>query len=192
MSLYLLRRFLSEGEDKRYVRMTKGKTGLARHFFTLWFVFGFQTLLMVVIGSPVVRTIIGEPAGLDTLAYVGIGLWTVGAFFEWVGDWQLAQFKKDPANEGQVMDKGLWGWTRHPNYFGDACIWWGLWMISGDLYTIFAPIIMTYLLANWSGKPLLEAGLKKRRPGYVDYIERTSGFIPMPPKRKAPAPAAEG
>ena len=191
LSVYLLNRFLKDGEDKRYVRMTAGKEGISRHIFTLWFVFGLQSVLIMLIGLPVVRTILGEPQPLDVLAFIGIGLWALGAFFEWVGDWQLSRFKADPANEGKVMDKGLWAWTRHPNYFGDACLWWGLWFISGDIYTVWAPALMTFLLMKWSGVPLLEKGLKKRRPEYADYIARTSGFIPMPPKKAPIADAAE-
>ncbi len=179
---YLLRRFLAEGEDRRYIRMTKGKEGLARHMFTLWFVFGLQGVLMLIISAPVIAALAAPVQGLDIFAYLGIALWGVGAFFEWVGDWQLARFKANPANEGKVLDTGLWAWTRHPNYFGDTCVWWGIWLVGHDLTVIFAPIAMTVILMKWSGVPLLEAGLKKRRPGYQAYIDRTSSFFPKPPK----------
>lgn len=181
---YLLRRFLDEGEDKRYVRMTKGKEGFQRHFFTLWFVFGLQGALMLLISAPVFAAL-AHPveAPLSMLSYAGIALFAVGAFFEWIGDWQLSRFKADPANEGKVLDTGLWAWTRHPNYFGDTCIWWGIWLVSHDLTVIWAPALMTFLLMKWSGVPLLEAGLKKRRPDYQAYIERTSSFFPRPPKK---------
>lgn len=183
LGVYLLRRFLAEGEDKRYVRMTKGKEGLARHMFTLWFVFGLQGVLMLIISAPVIAALAAPVQGLDAFAYLGIALWAVGAFFEWIGDWQLARFKANPANEGQVLDTGLWAWTRHPNYFGDTCMWWGIWLVGHDLTVVFAPLVMTFLLMKWSGVPLLEAGLKKRRPGYQAYIDRTSSFFPKPPKR---------
>lgn len=182
LGLYLLRRFLRDGEDNRYVRMTKGKDGASRHIFTLWFVFGLQGLLMLAISAPLVSAVAQPPAPLDIFAYAGIGLWAVGAFFEWVGDLQLSKFKADPASEGKVLDTGLWAWTRHPNYFGDTCVWWGIWLVGHDLTVIFAPALMTFLLMKWSGVPLLEKGLKKRRPGYEDYIKRTSSFFPRPPK----------
>ena len=191
LCIYLLNRFLKDGEDRRYINMTKGKEGVARHFFTLWFVFGLQSVLIILIGLPVVRTMLGGGTALNAIAYIGIGLWVIGAVFEWIGDWQLSRFKANPDNTGKVMDKGLWAWTRHPNYFGDACLWWGLWVISQDLYTIWAPALMTYLLMKWSGVPLLEHSLKKRRPGYEDYIARTSGFFPLPPKKSATTEAAE-
>lgn len=182
LAIHLLRRFLDDGEDKRYVRMTKGKEGISRHLFTLWFVFGLQGVLILVISAPVFAAFARPPADMDTLSYVGVALWVIGAFFEWVGDWQLSNFKANPENEGKVLDSGLWAWTRHPNYFGDTCIWWGIWMVGHDLTVIFAPAIMTFLLMKWSGVPLLEAGLKKRKPDYQAYIERTSSFFPRPPK----------
>lgn len=182
LGVYLLRRFLRDGEDSRYVRITKGKEGLSRHFFTLWFVFGLQGILMLLISAPLISTMAQPAAQLDMFAYAGIGLWAIGAFFEWVGDLQLSKFKADPASEGKVLDTGLWAWTRHPNYFGDTCVWWGIWLVGHDLTVIFAPVLMTFLLMKWSGVPLLEKGLKKRRPGYEDYIKRTSSFFPRPPK----------
>lgn len=182
LGMYLLRRFLNDGEDNRYVRMTKGKEGASRHIFTLWFVFGLQGLLMLAISAPLVSAMAQPASQLDIFAYVGIGLWAIGAFFEWVGDLQLSNFKANPASEGKVLDTGLWAWTRHPNYFGDTCVWWGIWLVGHDLSVIFAPALMTFLLMKWSGVPLLEKGLKKRRPGYEDYIKRTSSFFPRPPK----------
>lgn len=184
LGVYLLKRFLHEGEDKRYVRMTKGKEGMARHIFTLWFVFGLQGGLILLISAPVIAALAKPAESLDIFAYAGIALWTIGAFFEWVGDWQLSRFKANEANVGKVLDTGLWAWTRHPNYFGDTCVWWGIWLVGHDITVIFAPLAMTLLLLKWSGVPLLEAGLKKRRPGYVDYIKHTSSFFPMPPGRR--------
>lgn len=184
LGLYLLRRFLSEGEDRRYVRMTKGKEGFQRHFFTLWFVFGLQGVLMLLVSAPIFSALAAPADTPLTLAsYAGIALFVVGAFFEWVGDLQLSRFKADPANGGKVLDTGLWAWTRHPNYFGDTCIWWGIWLVGADLTVIWAPALMTFLLMKWSGVPLLEAGLKKRRPDYQAYIDRTSSFFPRPPSK---------
>jgi steroid 5-alpha reductase family enzyme len=104
-----------------------------------------------------------------------------------VGDWQPARFRADPANRGQVMDRGLWRYTRHPNYFGDACVWWGLFLIACDhwagLLTVLSPLVMTFFLVKGTGKPLLEKGMRKTRPGYAEYAARTSGFFPLPRRR---------
>lgn len=183
LGIYLLRRFLSHGEDIRYVNMTKGKTGISRHVFTLCIVFGLQGVLMLIISAPVISVLAEDSTQLDIFAYVGIIIWSVGAFFEWVGDLQLSRFKADETNKGKVLDTGLWAWTRHPNYFGDACVWWGIWLVGHDLTVIFAPIFMTFILMKWSGVPMLEKGLKKRRLGYAEYINRTSSFFPRPPKK---------
>ena len=115
----------------------------------------------------------------------GIALWAVGLFFETVGDFQLARFKRDPANQGKVMDRGLWRYTRHPNYFGDFCVWWGLFLIAastGAWWTVIGPIVMSVLLIRVSGAGLLESTIGDRRPGYAEYIRRTSGFFPRPPR----------
>jgi steroid 5-alpha reductase family enzyme len=112
----------------------------------------------------------------------------VGLFFETVGDWQLTRFRNDPATEGQVLDTGLWRFTRHPNYFGDACVWWGISLVAFEVWpgilTLASPVVMTWLLARGTGKPLLEKDIEERRPGYADYVRRTSGFVPLPPRRE--------
>ena len=117
---------------------------------------------------------------------LGIGVWSVGLFFEAVGDLQLTRFKADPANQGKVMDRGLWRYTRHPNYFGDACALWGIWLVClsspGAWWTIWSPALMTFFLLRISGVALLERSIGKRRPEYAEYQRRTSAFFPMPPK----------
>jgi len=182
LSYYLFMRYNRDGEDKRYVSMMRGREGLPRHIYSFFVVFGLQGVLMLIINTPVIDTLLTGNTALTTLSYVGIALFFVGFYFEVVGDMQLKKFKADPSNAGKVLNTGLWRYTRHPNYFGDACVWWGLWLISANLTFIFAPIIMTLLLAKGSGVPILERGLKKTRPGYKDYVENTSAFIPMPPK----------
>lgn len=182
LGIYLLRRFLSHGEDARYESMTEGKKGISRHIFTLFIVFGLQGVLMLIISAPVLSALAQAPKQLDILAYAGVGIWMIGAFFEWVGDLQLSRFKADAANKGKVLDTGLWAWTRHPNYFGDACVWWGIWLVGHDLTVIFAPILMTFILMKWSGVPMLEKDITERRPAYAEYIKRTSSFFPRPPK----------
>jgi len=111
----------------------------------------------------------------------------VGIVFESVGDAQLAAFKRDPANKGKVLDTGLWRYTRHPNYFGDACVWWGLWLIAAEtgvgLWSIAGPIFLTFTLTRWSGIGITEKAINRSRPGYADYVKRTSAFVPWPPSR---------
>jgi steroid 5-alpha reductase family enzyme len=102
-----------------------------------------------------------------------------------VGDWQLARFKADPANAGQVMDRGLWRHTRHPNYFGDFCVWWGLYLLAlsaGAWWSIVGPLIMSFLLLRFSGVRLLERDIGERRPAYAEYVRRTNAFFPGPRK----------
>jgi steroid 5-alpha reductase family enzyme len=115
--------------------------------------------------------------------------------FEAVGDWQLARFKANPDNRGRVLDTGLWRFTRHPNYFGNACIWWGLFLLAvaaGGWWSVISPVLMTFLLLKVSGVALLEQDITERRPAYRDYILRTNAFIPGPPRRRsAPATGSE-
>ncbi len=123
----------------------------------------------------------------DTL---GLLVWAVGFFFEAVGDWQLARFKANPANGGKVMNQGLWAYTRHPNYFGECLMWWGLFLVTlaspGNIWTIISPLTITILLLKVSGVTLLEKSIVETRPKYKDYIESTSAFVPWFPKRKQP------
>jgi len=116
-----------------------------------------------------------------------VAVWVVGMCFEVVGDAQLARFKADPANHGAVMDRGLWRYTRHANYFGDACVWWGLALVAAEsglgAVGIIGAVVMTVLLRRVSGVTLLERSLSRRRAGYDDYVARTSPFVPRPPRR---------
>ena len=117
---------------------------------------------------------------------LGAAVWLLGVVFEAVGDAQLARFKADARNKGTVMDRGLWGWTRHPNYFGDSAVWWGLYLVAASAWpgvlTVLSPVVMTYFLVFATGARLLEKEMSKR-PGYPEYQQRTSYFIPRPPKR---------
>lgn len=124
---------------------------------------------------------------MNWLDMVGTLIWGIGFLFESVGDLQLARFKADPANRGKVLDYGVWKYTRHPNYFGDAAQWWGYFLIAlaaGGWWTIFSPVIMTYLLLKISGVKLLEVTLQDTKPAYREYIKKTSAFFPLPPRRK--------
>lgn len=193
LAIHLYRRWRREGEDPRYARMLKKPREQGRFASAaLTRVFLGQAVLLFLVSSPAQLGILaaGSELGIDALALAGLALWLVGVFFEWVGDWQLARFRAGPASKGQVMDRGLWRYTRHPNYFGDACAWWGIWLAAAGAgwwvaaWTIVGPLFLTFTLTRWSGKPLLEAGLAKRRPGYADYVAQTSGFFPLPPRKR--------
>jgi steroid 5-alpha reductase family enzyme len=183
---YLAWRNLGKGEDPRY-RAMRRRHGARFGLVSLYLVFGLQGVLMWVVSLPVQAAQVPDaPSGLVVLDFVGIALWCVGMFFETVGDVQLARFKADPASKGQVMDRGLWRYTRHPNYFGDFCVWWGLYAVAlatGDAWwAIAGPLVMSVLLLRVSGVTLLERHMETRRPGYADYVRRTSAFFPRPPR----------
>lgn len=201
LTAYLAKRNLGHGEDKRYISMRKRaeKKGLSetawrlRSLFTIYF---GQGILIMIVSAPVwvamARAQLTPTIGVGILAGLGAGLWLIGFLFEAIGDAQLAAFKKKhadydgAADDKPVLDTGLWKYTRHPNYFGNACMWWGIWGVACHVpwgwTTIFAPIIMTLLLTKVSGRDLLERDMGRRK-NYQDYIERTSGFFPKPPKR---------
>lgn len=192
LGAHLYRRWRREGEDKRYAKILrkdreKGRFAIAA-LFKVWL---GQAVLLFLVSSPAQVGILASeaPSPIGAIAWAGFALWLVGISFEWVGDWQLARFKADPANDGKVLDTGLWRYTRHPNYFGDTCAWWGIWLACAStgweyaLYTVAGPIFLTYTLTRWSGAPMLEAGMKKTRgDAYAAYVRRTSGFVPLPPK----------
>jgi steroid 5-alpha reductase family enzyme len=128
----------------------------------------------------------GGYSGLAALDYIGAVMALAGILLEAAADAQLARFLADPASRGKVMDRGVWSWSRHPNYFGNALMWWGFYVIAiaaGAWWTIFAPLIMTYFLLRISGVAMLERTIARRRPEYENYIRRTSAFIPLPPRR---------
>jgi steroid 5-alpha reductase family enzyme len=172
------------GEDYRYVELRE------RHPERFWLislgsVFLLQGALIWVVSLPL-QVAAGQDDPLGALDAVGLACWAVGVFFETVGDAQLARFKADPGHAGQVMDRGLWRYTRHPNYFGDFMVWWGLYLIAlstgAAWWTIVSPLVMSVLLIRVSGKDRLERGMAERRPGYGAYVARTSGFVPLPPR----------
>ena len=215
LTLYLGKRNLGHGEDKRYVAMRrrsekKGMSEMSWRLRALFTIFFGQGLLIMIVSAPIwvgmatgegvglfgeiANTSTGEeykPIQIQFLAILGTLLWLIGFLFEAVGDWQLSRFVKanknydGPIETKPVLDTGLWKYTRHPNYFGNACMWWGIWLVACQApwgwATIFAPLIMTFLLTRISGRDLLERQLKKR-PAYQDYMNRTSGFIPRRPK----------
>jgi len=181
LSGYLTWRNWGEPEDRRYQEIrTRNQPGFT--WKSLYLVFALQGVLAWVIAAPLAAGISGS-APLNTLDGIGLSLWLFGFGFEAVGDWQLARFKSDPANRGQVMDHGLWRYTRHPNYFGEACLWWGYYLIAlaaGGWWTLFAPLLMSVLLIRVSGVALLEKDMSERRPAYRNYVARTNAFLPGP------------
>jgi steroid 5-alpha reductase family enzyme len=187
LTIYLGRRNIGSGEDRRYAEMRR-RHGGRWPLRSLVVVFWLQGALMWVVSLPVqVAMTEATPSGLGALDWIGVAVWAVGLAFEAVGDAQLARFKADPGNRGRVMDRGLWRYTRHPNYFGDFCVWWGIWLVAlatgGAWWTAIGPAVMSVLLIRVSGAALLERSLSGRVEGYADYVARTSGFFPRPPRR---------
>ena len=181
LGIYLAWRNWNEPEDRRYAAMRR-RIGARFRWLSLISVFWLQASLVWLISLPLQYALRGgnEPASLWSA--LGVLLWAVGLSFEAVGDLQLARFKADPANVGRVMDRGLWRYTRHPNYFGDACLWWGLFTVSWDIgapwWTVLCPGLMTVLLLRVSGVSLLERDIGERRPAYANYVRCTSAFLP--------------
>jgi steroid 5-alpha reductase family enzyme len=186
LGIYILWRNWGHGEDFRYAAMREhhGERFWWRSLFT---VFALQGILMWIISMPLqLAQLAPAPGKLTWFDFLGLAVWLVGFVFEAGGDWQLARFKADPANRGKVMDRGLWRYTRHPNYFGDAAVWWGHWLVAAATpmgrWTVLSPALMNFLVRRVSGVTLLESTLDKRE-GYRNYVERTSAFLPWPPRR---------
>lgn len=188
LTYHLFKRNWNKPEDKRYVAMrkkwkAKGKNVTLTAYLN---VFMFQMILLLIIVQPVLlaNTSIGN--GLIWINYIGIVVWIIGYFFEVVGDYQLKKFKENPENKGKLMTEGLWSYTRHPNYFGEATMWWGIFLISlvsiRSLIGIVGPITITYLLLFVSGVPMLEKKYEGRED-FEEYKRRTSKFFPMPEKK---------
>lgn len=186
LSLYLAWRKLGTPEDSRYQAM-RASIGPKFWWVSLFLVFGLQGLIMNIVALPVMSGQLDE-SPLGICAVMGVVLWSVGLIFETVGDYQLARFKADANNRGKVMDSGLWRYTRHPNYFGDFMIWWGIFFAAqgeGSWWTFVGPLVMSILLLRVSGVTLLERSLQTSKPGYAEYMARTSAFFPWPPRRQA-------
>ncbi len=170
------------GEDPRYAEW-RAKRPDSFWIWSLFTVFLFQGALAWVVSLPLMAA--GASDGsLGPLDVAGVALWAAGLGFEAVGDAQMSRFKSDPANRGTVMDRGLWRYTRHPNYFGDFLVWWGFFALAlsaGAWWAVAGPLVMTLLLTRVSGKDHLERSLS-RRDGYAEYMRRTSGFVPLPPR----------
>jgi steroid 5-alpha reductase family enzyme len=191
LALHLVWRNWGSDEDRRYAAMR------ARHGQRFWCVslitvFLLQAVILWFVAIPIQVAVAAKTATpLGWLDVAGTALWAVGLLFEAGGDWQLARFKVDPANAGRVLDRGLWRFTRHPNYFGDFCVWWGLYLIAaagGAGWTVASPLLMTFLLLKVSGVTLLESTIADRRPDYSAYVARTNAFFPGPTKASPNTP----
>lgn len=187
LGLYITRRNRGHGEDRRYQQM---RARHEPHFGrkSLYLVFGLQGVLAWIVTAPLLVGMAGGRAlgGLDA---AGAALTVFGLVFEATADAQMARFKSHPTQKGRVMDRGLWHYSRHPNYFGEACVWWGLWLMAmsgagwGGAWTVVSPALMTLLLLRVSGVSLLEQDIADRRPAYRNYVARTNAFIPGPPRK---------
>lgn len=194
LAIHLYTRWRAEGEDRRYKSIlgrAMEKNGWSWPIAALIMVFIMQAPLLFITSLPAQMGIAGasgDAPAIGLLAIIGAVAAIVGILFESIGDAQLKAFKANPENDGQVMDRGLWRYTRHPNYFGDFLAWWGIWLVAADVsfmiaaISVIGPVFLSFTLMKWSGAPMLERGMKKRKPKYADYIARTSAFFPWPPK----------
>jgi steroid 5-alpha reductase family enzyme len=179
LAVHLARRNLGHGEDKRYVAM-RAAGGRRWPLRSLFQVFWLQAGILWIVSLPIHGALVGA-APLGPLDAAGVALWAAGFAFEAIGDAQLARFKADPSNAGRVLRRGLWAHTRHPNYFGEALMGWGIWLCAasaGAWWTVFAPALMTFLLLRVSGVALLERTLAAEKPDYAAYVREVPAFFP--------------
>ncbi len=194
LAAYITWRNWGEGEDRRY-REIRARNEPHFALKSLVIVFGLQALLAWIVSAPFLALAwagaAGAPAPLNLLDLAGLALAASGTLFEAVADAQMARFKAQPANRGRVMDRGLWHYTRHPNYFGECCVWWGFFLVAlggaglAGAASVLSPLLMTVLLLKVSGVSLLEKDIGERRPAYRDYVARTNAFVPGPPRKGA-------
>lgn len=193
LSVHITIRNHGQPEDRRY-QAIRANNQPRFWFKSLYIVFGLQAFLAWLIVLPAVAAA-GSATAIGWLDMAGVTVWSAGMYFEVVGDWQLMRFQRSRGNEDAVLDDGLWRYTRHPNYFGEALLWWGVYLLAvsaGAWWTVVAPILMTFLLLRVSGVALLEKDIAERRPAYRAYVERTSAFVPAPPRRALARGTAKG
>jgi steroid 5-alpha reductase family enzyme len=186
LTMHILIRNWGKGEDFRYAKWRE-EAGPKWWWLSFFKVFLLQGVIMWIVSTPLLAAQIAQlPNQITVIDGIGFIVWGIGFFFEAVGDWQLRRFKSSPDNKGKLLTSGVWRYTRHPNYFGDAAQWWGFYLIAfaaGGWWTIFSPIIMTTLLVRVSGVVMLERTLMDSKPGYREYTESTSPFIPWLPRK---------
>lgn len=189
MSIYLVRRNWGHGEDSRYTRLRQWvPPGWPFHWLSLRQVFLLQGAVIWTLTLPQqIAMVTGSSASFGVLASAGLGLWITGFFFETVGDYQLSRFRADPTRRGQVLDTGLWRYTRHPNYFGELCQWWGLFLIAAEApwawCGIVGPLVYSWLVIKVTGQRTLDKKMAREKPEYAHYMRTTNGLIPGLPRR---------
>jgi steroid 5-alpha reductase family enzyme len=186
LAQHIGRRTIGKPEDPRYAALLAKAKG-SENLYALRMIYLLQGVLAYLISAPVQVGAFEEP-GMGVLGWVGVAVWVIGVAFEATADRQLEAFRRDPARKGTIMQSGLWRFSRHPNYFGDACVWWGIFLVAAEHWpgalTIAAPLVMTFLLTKGSGVRILDKHMSGR-PGWSEYAQRTSAFFPLPPKRAA-------
>ncbi|TGY94002.1 DUF1295 domain-containing protein [Marinicauda pacifica] len=188
---FIFQRNWGKGEDARYTKLRSwAETDAAFNKLALKKVFLLQGHIMVIVALPVIVALsLSGPPALPVLMWIGAAIWLTGVLVEATADRQLKAFRADPEKRGQILDTGLWRYSRHPNYFGDAVMWWGVFIAASAnplaLPTVVGPILMTHFLINVTGVATLDKKMAREKPGYADYMARTSGFVPWPPKAKA-------
>ncbi len=189
LGVYLLWRWRMNGPDSRYrsiLSRAERERGMSFARGALQLVFALQAPLQFIVALPVQLGQFGS-GDIGPFGYVGATVAVIGILFETIADAQLARFKSDAANRERVLDHGLWRFTRHPNYFGDACVWWGLYLIAAEsvvgVWSLPGSLLLTLLLTRWSGMPTVEGRMRRRKKGYDDYVRRTPAFVPWWPKR---------
>jgi steroid 5-alpha reductase family enzyme len=187
LSLHIFLRHRGKGEDPRYVAMRESH-GKQFWWYSLFSVFGLQAILLWLVSLPLqLGQMSPVPNTMTWLDALGTGLWALGFSFEAVSDWQLSRFLANPQNKGKIMRQGLWAYSRHPNYFGESLIWWGIYIITlaapGTAWGVIGPATITFLLLRVSGVPMLEKSMLAERPEYKAYLEETSAFFPWFPKK---------
>jgi len=190
LGIYLFIRWRAHGADPRYEallasRQRKHGWGFARTAGLM--VFALQMPLQFIVALPVqLGQVPAAPIAIGTVGWIGVALASFGIVFEAIADFQLIAFRWNPANKGKVLNSGLWHYSRHPNFFAEACTWWGLYLIAAEtpvgLWALPGPLLVTFLLTRFSGVPTVEQSMRKKGPEYADYLRRTSGFIPWFPK----------
>lgn len=188
LTIHLLRRNWGKGEDYRY-REWREQAGAKWWWFSYFKVFLIQGAVMCVLAAPFLATHNSpSPATLTPIDLLAVPLWGLGFFFETVGDWQLSRFLANPANKGKLLSTGLWRYTRHPNYFGESIMWWGHYLaalsVPNGVFAVVSPLLITFLLLRVSGVTLLEKTMKETTPGYREYVESTSAFVPWFPRKR--------
>jgi steroid 5-alpha reductase family enzyme len=184
LAFYITIRSMGKGEDRRY-QAIRERNEPRFALKSLYLVFWLQAVLAWIVSLPLLGAF-SSNAAVGLLDYLGLALWLTGFLFEAVGDWQLARFKRNPANADAVMRTGLWRFTRHPNYFGEFCIWWGfaaMAVSAGAWWSLAGPALLTFLLLRISGVRLLEKDIGNRRPLYADYVLKTNAFFPGPTRK---------